>query len=127
MLHSHKVIVSLLTVLFLQATICKSKIQPNSAKSSAKGGPSVVQNCYGFSSAQSLYIVNRLTQITKKLEELDKKLNSCIGTSSKCKTGNGFQLNKLRCFVNKGNCKLTLERDSSDNTGYYASVFEYAF
>ena len=57
-----------------------------SAANSQKAGPNVEQNFYGFASAQN--IVNRLSQITKKLEQLDMKLSRCVGGTSSCKAGN---------------------------------------
>ena len=79
----HSLTPGLFFVLFVSISLQQTASQQ-------KGGPSVVQNFYGFASAQD--IVKRLTQITQKLDELDTKLNSCIGTSSTCKTGKNYPI-----------------------------------
>ena len=57
-----------------------------SAANSQITGPNVIQNFHGFASAQN--IVNRLSQMTKTLEQLDAKLRSGVGGTSSCKAGN---------------------------------------
>ena len=77
-----------LMALFIGALLHQTtkSIASSQQKKLAKDGPNVVQNFYGFSTAQD--IVKRLAQITQKLNELD----SCIGTTSSCSAGKEFFL-----------------------------------
>ena len=81
-----------LMALFIGALLHQTtkSIASSQQKKLAKDGPNVVQNFYGFSTAQD--IVKRLAQITQKLNELDTKLSSCIGTTSSCSAGKEFFL-----------------------------------
>ena len=76
----------------LSASVSLHQTAALQQKNPAKSGASVAQNFYGFTSAKD--IVSRLLYITEKLDELDSKLNKCIGTSS-CETGTEMILKNI--------------------------------